>query len=522
MKMTILYEYKNPNKNFPGAKEVKLGGQIMNIMKKLFLVMIVVLFGLINQVQAMEFDDLGGIDVHGFISQGYLQSDENNFFADTEKGTTQFNEMGINFSADVTEKLRLGVQFFARDMGTIGNNDVVLDWAIADYRWRDYLGLRAGNMKWVNGLYNESRDVDMLRTPIFLPQGVYNEAWRETSATIQGAGLYGEIPANKVGSISYDLQYGSMNMPVTGGPAKLLKDQVPGVFKNYYHMTDVELESVNVDETFAGSLKWNTPLEGLVIGGTHWGYDFDASAKTSIDLNALRADAAFYQTLEPLRGVPTSFLTPTQQAGQAALTQLDAAGLGAFYTEVNNTTSSGLAGTVTQTYPTLFQVRARTLTGSMEYTWRNLVVAAEYMQTTYNVSMQNNLWKDFYRSPNGMLNVPEFDAVGYYGSLSYRFTYWFELGLYYSEYYRNKDDKDGEARVVNFPNEPKHRAWSKDACLTTRFDINENWVLKLEGHLMNGTAVIYGADNPDPIVGVAGSQWEEDWYLGAAKITYSF
>ncbi|MBA4367425.1 MAG: hypothetical protein C0403_07275 [Desulfobacterium sp.] len=497
----------------------------MNIMKKFFLVMIIVLFGLANQVQAMEFDDLGGIEVHGFISQGYLLSDENNFFADTEKGTTQFNEMGINFSSDVTEKLRLGVQFFARDMGTIGNNDVVLDWAIADYRWRDWLGVRAGNMKWVNGLYNESRDVDMLRTPIFLPQGVYNEAWRETSALIQGAGMYGELPANKVGSFSYDMQYGSMSMPVTGGPAKLLKDQVPGGLKKYYHITDVELESVNVDETFADAVKWNTPLEGLVIGGTYWGYDFKAAANTYIDLNALKSDAVAYQQLVPLRGVPAALLTPTQQAYQAALTQLDAAGLGAFYTDVNNNTAStvGLGGTVTQTYPTLFRVKARTLTGSMEYTWSNLVLAAEYMQTTYNVDIQNTIWKDYYRTPDGMLNVPEFDAVGYYGSLSYRFTYWFELGLYYSEYYRNKDDKDGETRYINYGGlEPKHRAWSKDYCMTTRFDINENWVLKLEGHVMNGTAVIYGADNPDPIGGVAGSQYEEDWYLGAAKVTYSF
>jgi hypothetical protein len=517
MKMTIPYGHKTPVQHFPGAKEVKRGGQIMNIMRKLFLVMITVLFGLISQVQALEFDDLGGIDVHGFISQGYLHSDENNFFADTESGTTQFNEMGINFSADVTEKLRLGVQFFARDMGGLGNNDVVLDWAIADYRWRDWMGVRAGNMKWVNGLYNESRDVDMLRTPIFLPQGVYNEAWRETSATLQGVGMYGELPANKAGSFAYDMQYGSMSMPVDGGPAKLLKDQVPGALKSLYAISDVDLTSVNVDYTFSGALKWNTPLEGLLISGTHWGYHFNANADTSIDINALRGTAAYnLGALAQLSAVPVSMLNATQQTQLATLTALQP-----FYTNVLSTTSANTGlGTQIQAYPTLFEVDARTLTGSMEYTWRNLVIAAEYMQTRYTVDIQNNLWSNLY--PNGMINVPEFDAIGYYGSLSYRFTYWFELGLYYSEYYRNKDDKDGEQRVRSFPNEPKHRAWFKDACLTTRFDINENWVLKLEGHVLNGTAVIYGADNPDPIGAVAGSQWEEDWFLGAAKITYSF
>jgi hypothetical protein len=533
--MIIPYGHKTPIEVFSGVKEVKRGGRIMNIMKKLFLVMIIVLFGLANQVQAMEFDDLGGIEVHGFISQGYLQSDDNNFFADTEKGTTQFNEMGINFSADVTEKLRLGVQFFARDMGTIGNNDVVLDWAIADYRWRDWLGLRAGNMKWVNGLYNESRDVDMLRTPIFLPQGVYNEAWRETSATLQGAGLYGELPTNKVGSFSYDLQYGSMSMPANGGPAKLLKDQVPDTFKNAYGVEDVELESVNVDYTYTAAMKWNTPLDGLVLGGNHWGYNFEADANTIIDMNTLRGTAAaatarYSPIVTALTGAlanPEAAGLATPEAITAAQQQLYAAtAIKRYYDGIlTNTSADTSLGTRIVGYPTIFKVKTKTYTGSMEYTWKNLVVAAEYMQTRYNLSMQNSLLENLdllNAYQGGVSNVPEFDAVGYYGSLSYRFTYWFELGLYYSEYYRNKDDKDGDKRAVSFPDEPKHRAWFKDACLTTRFDINENWVLKLEGHILDGTAVIYGEDNPVNIYNSTESRYEEDWYLGAAKITYSF
>jgi hypothetical protein len=100
------------------------------------------------------------------------------------------------------------------------------------------------------------------------------------------------------------------------------------------------------------------------------------------------------------------------------------------------------------------------------------------------------------------------------------------LGVYYSEYYRNKDDKDGKKRFESFGSdplkEPKHRSWLKDGCLTARFDINENWVLKLEGHILNGTAVIYGEDNPVNEYDPTEPRYEEDWFLGAAKITYSF
>jgi hypothetical protein len=447
----------------------------MNIMKNIFPILITILLGSVTHVQAMEFDDLGGIEVHAFISQGYLKSSDNNFFADTEKGTTQFNEMGINFSADVMEKLRMGVQFFARDMGDIGNNEVRLDWAIADYRWRDWLGIRAGNMKWVNGLYNESRDVDMLRTSIFLPQGVYNEAWRESSANLQGAGLYGDIPLSVVGSLSYDAQYGAMNMDTDQGPAKLLKDQIFEAFP--IKPEHVDLTDVNVDYTYTGSLKWNTPLDGLVLGGSTFGYFFEANATTMISASDLtELNPAFAPITGPLAQV----------------------------------------GVIFQTFPMTFEVEGKNLTGSVEFTWQNLVLAAEYSQITYNITFIN----DFL--PNGRYKVPEFDSLGYYGGASYRFTYWFELGAYYSEYYRNKDDRDGDERVEpgKFPSEPKHRAWLKDACLTTRFDINENWVFKLEGHMMNGTAVILGADNPQPTDGTL--RYEEDWYLGAAKITYSF
>jgi len=57
------------------------------------------------------------IDIHGYISQGFMYSNHNNYLADTEKGTFQFNELGINFSDDLTDRLRIGIQLAARDLG---------------------------------------------------------------------------------------------------------------------------------------------------------------------------------------------------------------------------------------------------------------------------------------------------------------------------------------------------------------------------------------------------------------------
>ncbi len=89
----------------------------------------------------------------------------------------------------------MGIQFFARDFGDQGNNDVIIDWAFADYTWRDYLGFRFGKFKTVQGLYGQGRDIDILRPTVLLPQSVYNENMRDFIVGVEGAGLYGNIPS---------------------------------------------------------------------------------------------------------------------------------------------------------------------------------------------------------------------------------------------------------------------------------------------------------------------------------------
>ncbi|HNY65278.1 MAG TPA: hypothetical protein PKM41_07540 [Deltaproteobacteria bacterium] len=459
-----------------------------NVMRVLAVLALLVTVPAWSQVEAYEYM---GIDIRGFVSQGYLKSSDNNFFADTEDGTTQFDEAAINFSANVSDRLRIGLQLLARDLGSVGNNEVVLDWAVADYRWRDELGIMAGNMKLVMGLYNETRDLDMLRTFIFLPQSVYNEGWRDSSSSIQGAGLYGDIPLSSLGTLSYDAQYGAVNMSDDKGADRLLEDQWPlaGIGLT------VDVNDIDVDQTYAGSLKWITSLEGLVLGVSGWGYSFSADGTTILD---------------------TTALDTTNPAVSAIFGVLDQ-----FGTQLTVPESR-------------FDLDVYSFTGSVEYTWRNLVFAAEYMQTRYDIEMSNELFAQgaVFRDAivaagadvdaSGRIKVPKFTSEGYYASLTYRFTPWFELGTYYSVYYPDKDDKNGDKRVnVRGIDTEKYRAWLKDTCVTARFDITPNWILKLEGHKMDGAAILLGADNPPPS-DPAQPRYEEDWYLYAAKVTYSF
>ncbi|MFZ5568837.1 MAG: hypothetical protein ACOZF0_00425 [Thermodesulfobacteriota bacterium] len=562
-------------------------------MKRTLVVLFSVLLGILcaGSTQAMEFDEMGGVDIHGFISQGYLKSDENNFFADTEKGTTQFNEAAINFSTDVTEKLRIGLQLFARDLGNIGNNDVILDWAVADYRWRDWLGLRIGNLKFVNGLYNETRDVDMLRTSIFLPQSVYNESWRESTALIQGAGLYGELPLKAAGSFSYSGQYGTVSMPKDGGAAKLAEDQWPlksrditpllersaaaagttitglntalnntltaldanNLLSDYdtavardqvnklsgaardpiIDIMTVDVEDIDVDYAYTGQGMWNTPLEGMVVGVTAWGYYFEAVTQAKLDTQAM-------QTISTMNGsTKLGAIGAGLQQGQLP-TQQNLDSMMADFNSAKSSDSMNQLGVGLPSYPVTFGAESKSLTYSAEYTFRNLVLAGEYMETRYKLNFKSDLFAN--PAVAGMLagladprsatfsgdtmTINTFTAAGWYGSATYRFTYWFELGAYYSEYYPDVDDKEGyKRRDVKKLDSELHRGYLKDTCMTLRFDINENWVLKLEGHVMRGAASLLGADNPAPTDAypLDGSErYDSNWLLGAAKITYSF
>ncbi len=107
-------------------------------MKKNIITMVILLFGM-TSAYALESEK---INIHGFIAQGYMQSSDNNFLADTKDGTFEFNETAINFSTRVTPKLHVGIQFFAHDLGDLGNDEIKVDWAFADYRWNSRLGLR--------------------------------------------------------------------------------------------------------------------------------------------------------------------------------------------------------------------------------------------------------------------------------------------------------------------------------------------------------------------------------------------
>lgn len=365
------------------------------------------------------------VEVHGFVSQGFIKTTANDYLAKSKRGSFEFTEVGLNVTKSFDDNFRLGVQLFARDLGTLGNYRPQFDWFYLDYRFFDWLGIRAGRTKLPFGLYNEVNDIDSARVPILLPQGVYPVQSRDYLLAQTGGELYGDVSLRAAGDLEYRAYGGTIHVDTsTLGPT---------------------VAAFDVPYMVGGRLMWRTPLSGLQVGGS---------------LQALRFD--FDYTVPPER---------------VAAAQMD------------GSVPADFAGPVKVKFPVLLWV------ASAEYVRDELLLASEYSRWSLDLHSSTPAL-----IPDATQVTEKFYVMG-----SYRLSNWFVPGAYYS---------------VFFPDTRFHRDrqyQQHDVALTTRFDINDNWLLKLEGHYMHGTAGLSSALNGKPL-----SELTKNWGVFIVKTTAYF
>jgi len=343
------------------------------------------------------------LQIHAFVGQGYIRTTKNNYLVqDSTRGSFEFTEVGVNFTQSLTDNLRTGIQLFARQLGKDGDFRARMDWFYLDYRFADWLGLRAGRTKIPFGLYNEVNDIDSARVPILLPQAVYPIINRNILLAQTGAELYGYLALGQAGGLEYRIYGGTLfaDPPVLG----------PGAVLNKYEA-----------RYLAGArLLWETPLDGLRVGG---------------NVQALRLD-----------------------------------------TNLTISLPSGMPLTIEEDVP------FRLWLASAEYAAHDLLLAAEFGHWHADV--------DITGMPQASVTNQRF-----YGMASYRIAPWFSPGVYYSS-------------LLTDEHKPLTRDnYQHDLAATLRFDINPYWLLKLEGHYIDGTTDIQAGLNGSTALEMLARQW---------------
>ncbi|MFH1217287.1 MAG: hypothetical protein V1706_12365 [Pseudomonadota bacterium] len=241
-------------------------------MKRSLAVFSMSLFGFISletisPCHAYDFSEY--LSINGFLSQGYIESRGNNFLGDSLDGSFQLNEFGLTINSVLTDNLRFGFQLLSRDLGEEGNNDVLLDWAVADYRWQDWFGLRLGKVKLPIGLYNQGRDTDFLRPMIFLPQSIYDENKRTLLVAARGGSIYGNISFGGNGDLDYQAYYGAVDYREDSGQSRGMELLVNGMARQQKRGAVSDFEADN-RYVYGGSLVYTPPFDALRLGVSYF------------------------------------------------------------------------------------------------------------------------------------------------------------------------------------------------------------------------------------------------------------
>jgi len=231
---------------------------------------------------AQSMDDLN-LQVHGYATQGFLYSTQNNIFTtNSSDGSPAWTEAVVNVGAQPTAKLHFTIQARYSLLGNYGNA-ITLDYAAADYKPTDHFGVRFGKVKTPWGLFNEIQDIDPSYLWALLPQSIYPTTSSNSILAHYGGVVYGTLTLNpKLGQIEYRGFGGEGFYSASDG---YFVDQAEAGFN---------LPNGIMGLLYGAALHWKTPLPGLMVGASDL-----KDARWSATYTAKSGAITGTQTLEP-------------------------------------------------------------------------------------------------------------------------------------------------------------------------------------------------------------------------------
>ena len=230
--------------------------------------------------------DLSGIQFHGFVTQGFVFSSNNNYLTmKSSAGSLQWTEGAVSVTDSITDNLRIGIQLHMYQLGQLGGPNIQVDWASGDYKINDHLGFRAGRVKTPLGLFNDSQDVDAVFLWTLLPQSVYPVDNKSFFLSHLGGEVYGAVSlGSRAGSLQYRGYAGYVNLDLNGGYVKDSADQ------------GLVFTAPPGGKTYGGDVRWEVPLRGLTLGSSACAQALDGTAPAgSIHISPFLMNAEYVQ-----------------------------------------------------------------------------------------------------------------------------------------------------------------------------------------------------------------------------------
>ncbi len=205
---------------------------------------------------AIPLGENSHIQIGGFLSQGYIKSDGNNYPFEDKDGTYDFREMGVQRLRDDRRAPAHRRPAFRAAPRQLRQRQGEARLGERGLQLPPEFGVRVGRIKYPKGLYGEALDLDVIRPFIFLPMSVYNPILRDFSASFDGGMFYGTLGLGaKGGSLDYKVFYGDIQMNNEQGVADF--------FNNANLYSPAGVQKLGLNHVSGIAFDWSTPVSGL-------------------------------------------------------------------------------------------------------------------------------------------------------------------------------------------------------------------------------------------------------------------
>lgn len=210
---------------------------------------------------------LSRLSIHGYLSQAYAISDENQIFGIPTRGTAEYRDVALQFRYDANRKNSAVVQLRHARYGDSPRkrDDVELDWAFYQHDFSDRFALKAGRIPLPLGIFNETGG-PAGGSPFFRPPSEFYER-RYSNKTLEGA--LASLTLGDAGRWSFDIDGYAGRWQVDSGLT----------------------QRADARDAWGAQVWANTPWRGVRIGGGAYHCEVDPPARLPVDYLMMHASA---------------------------------------------------------------------------------------------------------------------------------------------------------------------------------------------------------------------------------------